>query len=192
MRPPTRREALRIAGGLVAVGLAGCTGTPADGDDRGDATTTTDASGLPTRAEVVMRTDPRPKYDPGLVHVAAGGTVVWRLHSGRHDTTSYHPDTHGPQRIPYDAEPWASDRLSTVGETFERTFDVVGVYDYVDTQTLCTSHEIVGTVARIVVGWPTGEDEPGLAPPQEELPPLVRGRLEDLNEQTAALLAERP
>ncbi|AFK18233.1 halocyanin precursor-like protein [Haloferax mediterranei ATCC 33500] len=139
-----------------------------------------------------MTSRPTPKFEPRLTHVAVGGTVVWTLESGDHDSTAYHPDTYGPNRIPPDAEPWASETMSAVGETFEWTFDTPGVYDYVDTQAVCTAHEQIGNVGRIVVGNPEldPDAQPALRPPQSELPRIARTRLEELNEQTHSLLSD--
>lgn len=140
-----------------------------------------------------MTSRPTPKFEPRLAHVAVGGTVVWTHRSGDHDTTAYHEETYGPNRIPPDAEPWASETLNAVGENFEQTFDTPGVYDYVDTQAVCTAHEQIGNVGSIVVGWPEydPEQQPGLQPPQEELPSIARSRLEELNEQARSLLSDQ-
>ena len=177
---------LVAGGGLLAVGAAGClsSGSPGARED--------DPNALPRRVDVTMTSDPFPTFEPGLVHVARGGTVVWTLESGSHDTVAYHPRTHGQRRIPAEAEPWASETLSSVGETFEWTFEVVGVYDYVDTEAVCLSHEAVGNIGRVVVGWPDPEGQPGLAPPDPDLPGRAGRRIAGLNEETRALLAERP
>lgn len=219
MRRPTRRAVIAAGGSLAAAALAGCTSreSPAgSGSDRTDtgtrstdaeaATGTTTSSptpatrnGLPTRAEVTMTSMPRIAYEPRLVHIATGGTVVWTLDSGSHDATAYHPatkppngDVPPPRRIPADAEPWASPTLSMVGETFEHTFPVPGVYDYVDTEVVCTSHLLVGNVGRVVVGWPDPEGQLALEPPQEQVPGLVATKLEELNRRTEELLANGP
>jgi plastocyanin len=143
-----------------------------------------------------MESSPRIRFNPRLVQVAIGGTVVWTLDTGSHDTTAYHPETKPPRggeqppvRIPHDAEPWASPTLSQVGETFEWTFETPGVYDYIDTEAVCTSHAMVGNVGRVVVGWPDPEGQPALEPPQERLPSLVRDNLVTLNDRTRDLLA---
>jgi len=181
-RAPSRRRFLAAAGSAVVAGsLGGCLGGSSSSD-----------SDLPSRVEVEMTSRPTPKFEPRLVHVAVGGTVVWTHRSGDHDTTAYHEETYGPNRIPPDAEPWASETLNNVGETYEATFDTPGVYDYVDTQAVCTAHEQIGNVGSVVVGWPEFDrEQPGLRPPQEELPSIARSRLEELNEQTRALLTER-
>ncbi|ELZ87646.1 halocyanin precursor-like protein [Haloferax elongans ATCC BAA-1513] len=189
--PTSRRRLLSTTGGVLVAGvLGGCLGGSKPGSD-GSAPETLD-SGLPSRVEVTMTSRPTPKFEPRLAHVAVGGTVVWTLHSGDHDSTAYHPDTYGPDRIPPGTEPWASDTMSSVGETFEQTFDTPGVYDYVDTQAVCTAHEQIGNVGRVVVGWPEldPETQPALRPPQSELPRIARTRIEELNDQTHSLLAD--
>lgn len=181
-RHSSRRRFLASAGGALVVGsLGGCLGGSSSG------------SGLPSRVEVEMTSRPTPKFEPRLVHVAVGGTVIWTHRSGDHDTTAYHEDTYGPNRIPPSAEPWASETLSNVGETFELTFEEPGVYDYVDTQAVCTAHEQIGNVGSVVVGRPEydPEQQPGLRPPQAELPSIARSRIEDLNEQTRRLLSDQ-
>lgn len=176
----SRRRFLAAGAGLTTTALAGCLGSRDDG--------------LPDSAEVVMRTTPYPEFDPDIAHVGVGGTVVWTLESGTHDTVSYHPDTYPPLRMPADATPWRSEKLRSVGETFERRFDQPGVYDYVDTEAVCISHEVAGNVARVVVGWPDPDPEtqPALRPPQERLPPVARSRITDLNERTRELLESDP
>lgn len=171
-----RREVLAAGAGVVLTGFAGCTGGPDDG--------------LPERVEVTMRTTPFPEFDPDLAHVGVGGTVVWKIESGTHDTVSYHPDTHPPLRMPADASPWESEKLRSVGDTFEHTFESEGIYDYVDTEAVCISHEVAGNVARVVVGWPDPDPakHPGLQPPQDSLPSVARKHFEDLNEATIELL----
>lgn len=171
-----RREVLAASAGLALTGVAGCLGGSDDG--------------LPDRVEVTMRTTPYPEFDPDLAHVGVGGTVVWTLESGTHDTVSYHPDTHPPLRMPADATHWKSEKLRSVGETFEHTFESAGIYDYVDTEAVCISHEVAGNVGRVVVGWPDPDPEkhPALGPTQEELPGVARKHFEDLNDATVELL----
>lgn len=211
MRNRTRREVL--AGGALSLGavLTGCSTaesasetaprstTTETASDTGTATATgprTAENGLSLRAEVTMESMPRIQFDPRVVHVAVGGTVVWRLDSGSHDTTAYHPDVKPPRRqggpvatrIPERTEPWGSEVLSHVGSTFEWTFAEPGVYDYVDTEAVCTEHAMVGNMGRVVVGWPDPEGQPALEPPQEFLPQLIKDKIEELNPPTRELL----
>lgn len=190
-----RRGFLEAAGATVLVGtVAGCLDDSgqSDDDETADGETTDGGSGLPDRVTVEMTSRPMPKFEPRLGRIPVGGTVVWELRTGDHDTTAYHPDTYGPERIPPDAEPWASPSFSTLGKTYERTFDVPGVYDYVDTEAVCTAHEQIGNVGRLVVGDPDldPETQPAMRPPQSELPSIARDRIEELNERTRALLSE--
>ena len=186
MRDVRRRRVLVASGGLLAAAAGvGCLGGGGTG-------ATDDPHALPRRVDVDMTSDPFPKFVPEHVQVAVGGTVVWTLRSGDHDSVAYHPRTHGQRRIPEEAEPWASETLSSVGETFEWTFELEGVYDYVDTEAVCLSHEAVGNIGRVVVGWPEPEGQPGLAPPDPDLPGRAGRQIEALNEQTSELLAEGP
>jgi plastocyanin len=209
----TRRAVL--AGGALSLGtiLAGCstaesaretTANPTGTDgrataDSGSATASgpqTAESGLSIRAEVAMESMPMIKFDPRVVHIAVGGTVVWRLDSGSHDTTAYHPDVKAPRRqdgpvatrIPEGTEPWGSEVLSHVGATFEWTFEEPGVYDYVDTEAVCTEHAMVGNMGRVIVGWPDPAGQPALEPPQEVLPELIRQKIQEVNPLTRELL----
>ncbi|SDR42358.1 cupredoxin domain-containing protein [Natronobacterium texcoconense] len=190
--PITRRRLLQTTAAGTTLALAGCLSRPSDdrSDDEDDGT---GELGSPTGgAEVVTTSTPYPQFDPWLVHVTVGGTVTWINEDGRHDVTSYHPDTHGPQRIPDEAEPWASDQLSREGDSFERTFDREGVYDYADTRHVCTSHEHVGAVGRVVVGWPDPDDEPALEEPQPALPTQAQNAFETLNEETRPVIEAGP
>lgn len=133
--------------------------------------------------EVEMVTDENGEhFIPHVVHIEEGGTIEWVLESGSHDTVAYHPDTHGDQqRIPDEGDPWESDE----GETFERTFDVEGVYDYV-----CTPHEEAGMIGSIIVGWPDPDDQPGLESPSDDLPDAAIEQLERYNEQVREALED--
>lgn len=215
MGPDVRRRRLLTAGsGVLALGLAGCLGgdeTEAeeaqngtdgsddagdrsddpDGDEHGDHDHSPDHEvGQPvSEIQVGMGSnDAGRHFIPHVVHVEVGGTVEWVLESGTHDTIAYHPDAYGDQqRIPEDAEPWESGLLSDDGETFERTFDVEGVYDYA-----CTPHEKEGMVGTVVVGWPEPDGQPGLEPPADERPDAAIEQLERYNEQVRDALEAGP
>ena len=206
MHETTRRAVLAASGAALATAVAGCTTSTGDsatggaaGDDgaSGDAESGTtggeeSGSGLPGRVEVTMMSIPQVKFEPEMVHIGVGGTVSWKLESGSHDTTAYHPETKPPCRMPEDADPWQSPTLSSVGETFEHTFEQPGVYDYLDTEAVCTKHSSIGAMGRVVVGWPDPEGQPALAPPQAELPDLIQSKIEDFNPRTRELLADGP
>ena len=188
---PTRRRVLQLAGGVVATALAGCLeslekggGEPAEPDgtgELGDPSTTVDVS---------VASVPRIAFEPGIVHVAPGGTVRWVVEGHRHTVTAYHPDTYGPQRIPDGAEPWKSGLLRG-GREFEVSFDEEGVYDYVDTRALCATHETLGGVGRVVVGWPDPDSQPALTHDASELPGRAASLMDGYNEKTRAVLDER-
>ncbi|MFP8958955.1 halocyanin [Natrialbaceae archaeon A-CW3] len=198
MSPLSRRRTLTLTGAGLATAVSGCLGTlESDRDGTNpDANQPVDGSGelgSPADAvEVRVTSSPYPQFMPTIVHVTVDGTVTWANDDGRHDVTSYHPDTYGPQRIPEDADPWASSQLRLEGDTFERTFDIEGVYDYVDTRHVCTSHEVAGGIGRVVVGWPDPETELGLAAPQPALPTRAQEGLERFNDETIPVLEAGP
>jgi plastocyanin len=97
-------------------------------------------------------------FDPVGLHIEPGDTVRWIQVNGYHSVTAYHPANGDRElRIPEGAQPWDSGMLlaeyPAKGSTFQHTFTVPGVYDY-----LCIPHEAAGMVGRIVVG------EPGAGP----------------------------
>lgn len=101
-------------------------------------------------------------FDPVGLHIEPGDTVRWIQVNGYHSITAYHPANGDRElRIPESAQPWDSGILlaeyPAKGSTFEHTFTVPGVYDY-----LCMPHEAAGMVGRIVVGKPEGG--PGTRP----------------------------
>ena len=113
-------------------------------------------------------------FEPHIVHVEPGDTVRWVLESGRHTATSYDPSNGTPLRIPEGANGWDSGMLSESGETFEKTFQIEGVYDY-----FCVPHEGAGMIGTVVVG--EAHEGPGLAEPQPELPEEARTKIRELN-----------
>jgi plastocyanin len=97
-------------------------------------------------------------FDPVGLRIQPGDSVRWIQVNGYHSVTAYHPANGDRElRIPERAEPWDSGMLlaeyPAEGSTFEHTFTIPGVYDY-----LCVPHEAAGMVGRIVVG------EPGAGP----------------------------
>ena len=98
-------------------------------------------------------------FDPGGLHIQPGDTVRWIQVNGYHSVAAYHPVNGNRElRIPEQAKPWNSGVMLAEyparGSTFEHTFTVPGVYDY-----LCEPHEAAGMVGRIIVGAPG--DGPG-------------------------------
>ena len=193
----TRRHALRFVGAATVTALAGCLESGGEGGgpaEAGDESTDPDGTGElgdpAMDVDVAVVSIPNVAFEPGIVHVAPGGTVRWVVEGHRHDVTAYHPDTYGSQRIPDDVEPWESGLLRG-GREFEVTFDEDGVYDYVDTRALCATHEALGGVGRVVVGWPDSDGQPALEHDVTELPGRAETLMRGYNEETRAVLEER-
>ena len=198
----TRRRLLEGTAGLAVAGLAGCTGAPggsrqqaaggsptdneeSGGDDHpghGEEAHGHDQVSEPKASrEVVVntaRTGDSTEYhfDPHVTWVEAGGTVTWRLESGTHTATAYHPGNDQPRLVPEGTEAWDSGTLSEEGETFSHTFETEGVYHY-----LCTPHEQFGMMATVIVGEPHPEDQRALQMMPDNKPEEVHGKLEELN-----------
>ena len=191
MTTHSRRRVLACASAAAVGGLAGCLGSLGlddEGDDRGAGDGTL---GNPADAAEVRVLDmPNPSFDPVVVHVEPGATVRWAVEGQFHTVTAYHPDTYGDQRIPDGVEPFASGILRR-GGSFEWTFEEAGVYDYVDTRTLCAPHEALGAVGRVVVGWPDPDDEPACVHDVDELRGRASGIMREANEETRAALTDR-
>lgn len=97
-------------------------------------------------------------FEPAGLYVEPGDTVRFMAASPHHTVTAYHPLQGKPQRVPDGVEPFSSPMIP-VGQTWEYTFDVPGVYDV-----WCGPHEQYGMVMRIVVGEASG---PALAAPED-------------------------
>jgi len=224
---PTRRRVFALIGGPIITSLAGCLNNsdsqPAGDTDDGNNESVPESNdnhdhennhelGHPeTRIEVRMESDDDSNhFVPHVVHIEEGGTVTWVLESGAHDTVSYHPDnadllpSTSERRMPEETRPWRSKLYRTRGETFERTFEETGVYDYT-----CTvvehghgsdrghgpyghhrTHEATGMVGRVIVGWPELDSnaQPALQSPADGLPDAAKRELEEFNERTRGAL----
>lgn len=196
MTPPlTRRDAIRAGTAAAGIALAGCLGglTSDDGSEEPDEPENAGELGVPAKEfKVMTNSRPFPEFEPQVAHVSVGATVEWVVETGRHDVTAYHEQSHPPHRTTEGVEPWGSDLLTGPGSTYECTFETEGIYDYVDTQQVCVSHEVAGNVGRIVVGWPDPDGEPAMAEPQEELPTRVAKAIEQFNERTRPVLEDGP
>lgn len=200
-RSVTRRRALTSGALASALAVAGCldavdrVGESAGvGDGRQSPTAgPDDGTGEPgnpaSETEVAVQDMPNPAFAPRLVHVEPGGTVRWIVDGHRHTVTAYHPETYGPKRCPDGAEPFDSGLLARNRE-FEWAFDVEGVYDYVDTRTLCATHEALGAVGRVVVGWPDPDEEPALSHDPTELQGRATSVMEEIDAETLAVLED--
>ena len=110
--------------------------------------------------------------------------------------TGYHEDNHPPHRTPEGVDAWGSDYLTGPGSSYERTFETEGVYDYVDRQEVCVSHEVAGNVGRVIVGWPDPGGEPAMEPLSEDeaarIPRQVKNAFEVFDEETRPVLESGP
>jgi pseudoazurin len=88
-------------------------------------------------------------FDPIGVRVEPGTTLRFVASTAGHNAVAYAEANGLPQRIPEEAEAWASPILTELGATFDVVVTEEGVYDYV-----CTPHEALGMVGRVVVGDP--------------------------------------
>lgn len=173
---------LVATGGAVGVVLAGCVSESEESasGELGDPAET---------VEVDVMSTPRPDVTPTLVHVDPGGTVEWTGQGLRNAVVAYHPETHTHRRIPDDADPWESGLLRE-GDRFDVTLDSEGVYDYADPTAFCSTHEALGLVGRIVVGWPDLDEEPALQHDPTVLPSRAATVLKACNEACRETLKE--
>lgn len=185
----SRRRVLQAAGASTLVWVSGCVGSfTSNTGEQGPDGQRSGLLGEPAqRAEVEIMSAPRPDIDPGIVHIEPGGTVTWLAQGRRNSVASYHPDTHREQRIPDGAEPWRKEWLRE-GDTFEVTLDQEGVYDYADPTAFCSTHEAIGVVGRIVVGWPTLTDQPALQHDSSQLPSRAATLMEEYNDRCREML----
>ena len=176
----SRRRALKATGGLVGAATLAGSGAAQTGNGSGTGT----PQGRPSDKRIGMITtgDGRNFYTVPFRWVQPGTTVIWQLVQGSHSATAYASANERPHRIPEEAPGWDSGVTSEPGATFERTFNVEGVYDY-----HCTPHESLGMVGRLVVGAPDLENEPALAAPQDSLPATAREALSALNALTRTM-----
>jgi len=207
----TRRRLLEGTAGLAVAGMAGCVGSPNSSGQQAAGGTPTEDEGSggddhpghgqeahghdtvsepeETREVVVntARSEDSTEYhfDPHVTWVEAGGTVTWRLESGTHTATAYHPGNDQPRLVPEGTEAWDSGTMSEEGETFERTFETAGVYHY-----LCKPHEQFGMIATVIVGTPHPEDQRALQMMPDEKPEEVHGKLEELNTMVQEVMGE--
>ena len=152
-----RREALKMSGmgmlGLLLPSLQGGSGG---------------ASSEPGVVEIRLVNDyagGRWYFDPLGIFIEKGQKVRWVNTQVGGSVFAFHPSNYNHElRIPETARPFNSGDVTMMRtpyrglNIFEWTFDVEGTYDY-----FSRTHEILGTVGRIVVGRPGGpaENPPG-------------------------------
>ncbi|MFB6198665.1 MAG: plastocyanin/azurin family copper-binding protein, partial [Halobacteriaceae archaeon] len=124
-------------------------------------------------------------YKPHVTWVTVGGTVTWKLQSGTHTATAYHPGNDEPRLVPKGTEAWDSGTLSEKGETYSYTFNTEGIYHY-----FCKPHEQFGMIGTVIVGRPNPEEQIALKKVPADKPKEVRGKLKRLNEMVRSILED--
>ncbi|MDY6788598.1 MAG: plastocyanin/azurin family copper-binding protein [Candidatus Nanohaloarchaea archaeon] len=173
----------------LSLGLApGCTSTSAEtSNTEVQEPTETKDEDLPEKAKVEMEySGGEFYYDSEIVHIEKGGTVKWVSERLSHTATAYTEENDYVLRVPEDAENWDSGYVNE-GKSYKHTFEEEGVYDY-----LCIPHEGLAMVGTVVVGHPDTDysDEPGLAKPQDSIPPRAREKIKELNKDVKDMLEE--
>ncbi len=117
-------------------------------------------------------------FDPSGLLLQPGDRVIWvmledHLKDG-HSATAYHPMYDKELRIPEDEQPWNSGLLHEIGESYELTFETVGIHDY-----FCIPHEDSGMVGRIIVKEATG---PGTKPLSQGVSPAGQSVMPTIEE----------
>ena len=100
--------------------------------------------------EVEGRPIPEFCFQPVGLFIEVGDTVRFNAVTPHHTVTAYHPQQGKPQRVPEGVEPFSSPVIP-VGESWEYTFTVPGIYDV-----WCAPHENYGMAMRVVVGEASG------------------------------------
>ena len=173
-----RRTIVRASGVTLSGGLlAGCLGL---GDGQGDKYAI-EGDENADQLRVSMRgrsgSDPGPRFDPLIVWVTEGGTVIWEAETAGHSSTAFVQDQNVQRRIPHGAQGWNTGVGNTQGAVVANTFNTAGVYDY-----FCLNHFGEGMVGSVIVGRPTTGDQPGLTDPAN-LSPAPSEELRAINER---------
>ncbi|MFB6360946.1 MAG: plastocyanin/azurin family copper-binding protein, partial [Halobacteriales archaeon] len=201
----TRRDVLQTTAGALVLGLAGCIGTPVGASEEtttshhdeggeepaghGEGEHAHDRVSEPKQSREVLVNTARNAgtdayhFKPHVTWVSVGGTVTWKLESGTHTATAYHPENDEPQLVPEGTEAWDSGTLSEEGETYSHTFDTEGVYHY-----FCRPHEQFGMLGTVIVGKPHADEQIALGTMPENKPEEVHGKLKTLNEMVRSIL----
>jgi|SRR5690625_4847355 len=89
-------------------------------------------------------------FGPVGLFIEPGDTVRFMAVTPHHTVTAYHLQHGKSQRVPDGVEPFSSP-IIPLGESWEYTFTVPGIYDL-----WCGPHESYGMAMRIVVGEASG------------------------------------
>lgn len=196
---------LKGTAGLAVVGLAGCSsssdssgstpggssGSSSGGDPagHGEHEHGHDRVSEPKQSREVLVNTARGggtdayHFKPHVTWVTVGGTVTWKLQSGTHTATAYHPGNDQPRLVPKGTEAWDSGTLSEKGQTYKHTFDKEGIYHY-----YCKPHEQFGMLGTVIVGKPHPDEAIALQKVPADKPKEVRGKLKKLNEMVRSIL----
>lgn len=206
----SRRAVLGAAGSVTMIALAGCSGSASagsgasptqtgSGDHGGDGDHSeehdfaseqevrriTDSPVQEATVEMTMLSEDEPVFAPDVAWVERGGSVTWKnVDEEAHTTTAYASANDKPQRVPDGTSAWDSDMLET-DDTFTKTFDTEGVYEY-----YCVPHEGLGMVGAVIVGHPDLSSQPAMDSLQDNIPQQARDRLSDLQERIRAHLSD--
>lgn len=195
-----RREFLTATGTASVIVAAGCIGDDDEenGEDNGHGNGDHEHDvehelGHPEEHVTVemMSMEGKEHFIPHVVHIEVGGMVEWELVDDleEHDITSYHQLYNKPTRISEEDEHWQSPEVGTQGESWSRTFEVEGVYDY-----FCGPHWEDDMIGRVIVGWPDPDpsEHPALAEPSDELEHNEQEMIQMFNEDTMHVLEDGP
>lgn len=178
-----RRTFVRASGVTLSGGLlAGCLGLGDSGDGKYAIEGDENADQLRVSMRGSSGSEPGPRFDPLIVWVKEGGTVIWEAETAGHSSTAFDPDQNVHRRIPHDVHGWNTGVGNTEGATVANTFNTAGVYDY-----FCLHHLGDGMVGSVIVGRPTTGDQPGLTDPAN-LPMAPTEELRAINERERAAL----
>lgn len=120
-------------------------------------------------------------FEPAIVSVDEGETVLWSGEEGNHTVTFYHEENDREHRVPDGVD--LLDEGLGAGEETHFEFTTAGVYNY-----YCQPHEGAGMVGIVVVGENDDPDQPGLSPIGEDIPEGAALELQALTNQAREIL----
>ncbi|MFQ6010965.1 MAG: plastocyanin/azurin family copper-binding protein [Nitrososphaerales archaeon] len=166
-----------VAGGVGYMGGTMTSSSPARGIDPIYGFAAPSSAIQPPKAPdhtVQLLLKPRPPipipeffFEPTGLVINPGDTVMFRGDTPDHTVTAFHPGFGFRPRVP-DGVPAFTSPVIQGGGYWLYTFEKEGVYDV-----YCAPHQILGMVARIIVGSATGPGTSEVPPPSpSEEPPF--------------------